>query len=557
MNTQSLTMRELKRGQKSKLSDLGLGNCLRVGISIKGASGQIYDVSCFGVDAREKLSDEQYMVFYNQPVTPCGGLSMRKPPEANDLETFDIDLSKLPGSIDKLVFAVNIDGNGRMSQIEYGEIRLFDSATQARFRFEGSDFQAERAVIIAEIYRKDNNWRCAAVGQGFNGGLAMLLTHFGGQVADPTPPPPVFQPPPPVPVRSTAPPPQSTPPPAPVDTRPSGSPQSLMSKLFNRVRPKPSYSEEQLAPRFNLATAPPGAVLEGEHIYERFSPSVVTLRVDCNSTINGHTAFVVVSENGVLADKDNEPLILLRKPGKKAIFFKQGLPLDSIRLGRMNDDTLIASVGNDDQPRVEIVDDRDRVVGRISVTAEPLIGSGTGSGFFVEPDIVATNCHVIEGTKEFLRGSANITDSARVYDVVSLIVTDEDHDLALLYVPGTGASHLSLRHQSSLKITEAVFALGTPLGLEGTLTAGTLSSTKLRSITGPEPVYLQHTAAIDRGSSGGPLFNKYGEVVGVNAALLGNDGAVRLAVASQFLIDLLSLADVRERIAEEKSKRRR
>jgi tellurite resistance protein TerA len=78
-----------------------------------------------------------------------------------------------------------------MRSIGASNLRLGD----ATFAFSGSDFQDEKAIIVGEIYQRDNQWRFGAVGQGFNGGLSALLTHFGGTEAEvapistPTPPP--------------------------------------------------------------------------------------------------------------------------------------------------------------------------------------------------------------------------------------------------------------------------------------------------------------------------------------------------------------------------------
>lgn len=170
----------LQRGQKLKLSDLTNATQIQVGLAIKAPSGMTLDISCFGVDAQGKLSDDRYFIFYNQKNSPCGALCSLGA-QQGDMEQFRIDLSKLPPSIHKLVFTVTIDGNGTMSEIQNGYLRILENnAELTRFSFEGTDFSAEKAIIIGELYRKDI-WRFAAVGQGFNGGLSALLAHFGGE----------------------------------------------------------------------------------------------------------------------------------------------------------------------------------------------------------------------------------------------------------------------------------------------------------------------------------------------------------------------------------------
>lgn len=170
----------LQRGQKLKLSDLTNATQIQVGLAIKAPSGMTLDISCFGIDAQGKLSDDRYFIFYNQKNSPCGALCSLGA-QQGDMEQFRIDLSKLPPSIHKLVFTVTIDGNGTMSAIQNGYLRLLENNNELnRFSFEGTDFSAEKAIIIGELYRKDI-WRFAAVGQGFNGGLSALLAHFGGE----------------------------------------------------------------------------------------------------------------------------------------------------------------------------------------------------------------------------------------------------------------------------------------------------------------------------------------------------------------------------------------
>lgn len=173
-------MQPLIFGQKIKLSDLSSKNQLQVGLAISSPSNLTFDISCFGVDDSNKLSDDRYFIFFNQKTSPCGSLSSLGA-RNDDQEQFCVDLSRLPSTIRKLVFVVTIDGDGVMSQIRDGYLRLLDQTTElTRFAFSGSDFKDEKAIIVGEIYFKDV-WRFSAVGQGFNGGLSALLKYFGGE----------------------------------------------------------------------------------------------------------------------------------------------------------------------------------------------------------------------------------------------------------------------------------------------------------------------------------------------------------------------------------------
>ncbi len=180
-----MTVMNISRGQRIKLTDIiSSGNEFQLGIAC-GSPGLVVDFSCFGLDASEKLSDDRYMTFFNQPATPCGGVSLSPP--TGDSAGFAITLQKLPTTIHHLMITAAIDGSGTMSQLKNGYVRFLSKGTEvARFDFKGTDFSAERALMLLDIYRKDNIWRISAVGQGFNGGLDALVKHFGGHVDENT-----------------------------------------------------------------------------------------------------------------------------------------------------------------------------------------------------------------------------------------------------------------------------------------------------------------------------------------------------------------------------------
>ena len=180
-------MNTFARGQKGKLADLGAGTRFPVEIDIS-APGMSVDVSCFGLDAADKLSDDRYMVFYNQLASPGDAVRLAL---AGSKASFDVNLDALPASIAKLVFVAAIDGAQTMRALGASSLTL---GSALRFPWSGSDFGDEKAVIVAELYRRDGQWRFGAVGQGFNGGLSALLAHFGGTEASPSSPSPAAAP---------------------------------------------------------------------------------------------------------------------------------------------------------------------------------------------------------------------------------------------------------------------------------------------------------------------------------------------------------------------------
>ncbi|MFI8994520.1 TerD family protein [Streptomyces sp. NPDC053542] len=174
--------REFQRGHKARISDLTAGTDLYVGVRIAGP-GLTFDISCFGLDADEKLSDDRYFIFFNQPKSPEESLQQLGA-QAGDTESFRVTLDRIPQHVQKLSFTAAIDGAGQMSQIGPGYIRIVAGGEEvARYSFTGSEFSTERAVMLGDFYMKDV-WRFAAVGQGFDGGLEALLKNFGGEVAE-------------------------------------------------------------------------------------------------------------------------------------------------------------------------------------------------------------------------------------------------------------------------------------------------------------------------------------------------------------------------------------
>ena len=165
------------RDRISKYVDVNSEICIEMGIT--GSS--VYDFCCFGVDQSGMLSDERYMIFYNQTSSPNDEIRFVS---GNSSAKFYINLSKLPSNIDKLVFTANIDGNGTMGEIsEHSFYLAQNNNTQISMVLSGNDFKEEKAIISVEIYRKDD-WRIAAAAKGFNGGLSALLAAFGGTEAD-------------------------------------------------------------------------------------------------------------------------------------------------------------------------------------------------------------------------------------------------------------------------------------------------------------------------------------------------------------------------------------
>ncbi len=178
-------MQDFIRGQRAKLSDLS-DRTRQFTIKVRVQSAlPVFDFVCFGLDANGTLSDDRFMVFFNQKFAPDDAIQLSELSDKSALFAFDLDA--LPPQITRLVFTISIDGAGTMKQLGASEMTLSEAGllnpqTLMRYQFSGADFAQEGALMLGEIYRKVGVWRTWASGQGFAGDLGALLKHFGGQV---------------------------------------------------------------------------------------------------------------------------------------------------------------------------------------------------------------------------------------------------------------------------------------------------------------------------------------------------------------------------------------
>ncbi|MGP5209262.1 TerD family protein [Psychrobacter alimentarius] len=174
-------MLNLIAGQKAKFTDVGITQQFTLLVELT-TNSTVVDVACFGLDRQQKLASDDYMTFYNQPKTPCEAVSWQA---RSQQQRFDIDLTKLPDTIDYLVLTATIDGQATVRELGSSSVTLEQAGqTLATYNFDGSVFNSERAIMLLQVYRKNEVWRINAIGQGFSGGLSALVTHFGGEVAE-------------------------------------------------------------------------------------------------------------------------------------------------------------------------------------------------------------------------------------------------------------------------------------------------------------------------------------------------------------------------------------
>ena len=144
-----------------------------------------------------------------------------------------------------------------------------------------------------------------------------------------------------------------------------------------------------------------------------------------------------------------------------------------------------------------------------------------GSGFIIDPSgLVVTNNHVIEGADEI---TVTLQDNTSLK--AKVLGRDETGDIALLQVkPDKPLPSVQFGDSNSERVGDWVLAIGNPFGLGGTVTAGIVSARGRDIHQGPYDDFIQTDAAINRGNSGGPLFNMDGQVIGMNTAIYSPSG---------------------------------
>jgi serine protease Do len=147
--------------------------------------------------------------------------------------------------------------------------------------------------------------------------------------------------------------------------------------------------------------------------------------------------------------------------------------------------------------------------------------SSLGSGFVIDASgIVVTNNHVIDGADEI---TVNFADGSKL--IAELVGKDLKTDLAVLRVkPMKPLKAVSFGDSERLRVGDWVLAIGNPFGLGGSVSAGIVSARNRNINSGPYDNFIQTDAAINRGNSGGPLFDTDGKVVGINTAIISPSG---------------------------------
>jgi len=159
----------------------------------------------------------------------------------------------------------------------------------------------------------------------------------------------------------------------------------------------------------------------------------------------------------------------------------------------------------------------------------------TGSGFFVDSSgVIVTNAHVVAGAHRVQvqlassppppPGEASILRERGALREATVVGLDTETDVAVLRVQGSGYPTLDFGNSDRLRAGQLVFAFGSPMGLENSVSMGVVSATARQLEPGDPMIYVQTDAPINPGSSGGPLVNGAGEVVGLNTFIVSPSG---------------------------------
>lgn len=175
---------------------------------------------------------------------------------------------------------------------------------------------------------------------------------------------------------------------------------------------------------------------------------------------------------------------------------------------------------------------------------DPREAQALGSGFIISDDgYIVTNNHVIDGADEI----QVITQDGEEM-VATLIGTDPQTDLALLKVEGKDLPFVSFGNSDDARVGDWVIAIGNPFGFGGTVTKGIISARGRNIGSGPYDDFIQTDAPINRGNSGGPLFNMAGEVIGINTAIISPTGG---SIGLGFSVPTSTVKDVIKQLRED------
>ncbi|WP_336970778.1 TerD family protein [Sphingobium aromaticiconvertens] len=179
----------MQPGEKRQIADISSSRQIRITASHAPAD---IDIAAFGLNSDRRIEDDRYVVLFSNERSPEGALAFAK---SGETTTISVDLDRLPADIHRVTITATHDTiplrQAGVLKAEIGSVTIDAKASLGD----------EKAIMLLELYRHGGDWRLGSIVQGFNGGLAALVKHFGGDVADePTPAAPAAAAPSPSPV---------------------------------------------------------------------------------------------------------------------------------------------------------------------------------------------------------------------------------------------------------------------------------------------------------------------------------------------------------------------
>lgn len=157
-----------------------------------------------------------------------------------------------------------------------------------------------------------------------------------------------------------------------------------------------------------------------------------------------------------------------------------------------------------------------------------------GTGFFVKADVMATSYHVVDGASS---AYIKALGQEKTYPIAGILAKDEENDVVLLQADTSGAlPSLVLRTTAGVRVGDKVYTVGNPMGLEGTFAEGIVSALRKENAM----QLIQITAPLSQGSSGGPILDAEGKVIGVAAGLVKNGQNLNFAIPADCVMKMLS-----------------
>lgn len=173
---------EILKGQKITLDQLKFN----IGINWNQGDHQNYeiDTSLMLLSDRNKLEEEENFIFYNNLKSRCGGVELKAQASGGYKKNFTINLEKISSDASRLMLILTIDNGDKLNQ-RFGNIKeieidlLSENSKEILYKYRVDGLTSETALILAEIYKHNNEWKLKAVGNGFNAGLDKILEEYG------------------------------------------------------------------------------------------------------------------------------------------------------------------------------------------------------------------------------------------------------------------------------------------------------------------------------------------------------------------------------------------